>query len=427
MRPLRSAISKLINNKMAQNTAWMGVAFGGKLLLQALYFVIIARVLGPERFGNLSGLLAYLNILTPFAGWGTGNLIVMYVSRNPEVFRKYWGNALITILISGGLLVIVSLIISNWLFSIQDYLFFTLLFSITHLLIIPSVDAAGHAFQAFEKLNTTAALFLLNGFMKLVAAIGFVLFPFDMSLNTLAIYYLLANLLTSLVSLTLVTRRIGYPEIKLSFLVKHFVEGFYFALGVSSKSIYTDMDKTLLLRLDTAVNTGIYTAAYRIISFTIVPLQAITSAGYARFFRAGTSGIKSTLSLSFRIIPMTGLYGVVVGIILYIVAPFFPIILGPEFNASIDALRWLCVVPFIQSFHYLIAVAVTGAGHQRGRSAIQVTVGVINILLNIWLIPMYSWKGAAIATIASEATLTFCLFIYAFFLARRETQHHPST
>jgi O-antigen/teichoic acid export membrane protein len=418
MRPLRSAISKLINNKMAQNTAWMGVAFGGKLLLQALYFVIIARVLGPERFGNLSGLLAYLNILTPFAGWGTGNLIVMYVSRNPEVFRKYWGNALTTILISGGLLVIVSLIISNWLFSIQDYLFFTLLFSITHLLIIPSVDAAGHAFQAFEKLNTTAALFLLNGFMKLVAAIGFVLFPFDMSLNTLAIYYLLANLLTSLVSLTLVTRRIGYPEINLGFMVKHFVEGFYFALGVSSKSIYTDMDKTLLLRLDTAVNTGIYTAAYRIISFTIVPIQSVATAAYSRFFKEGARGISTSLAFSYRIMPITGLYGIFAGTILYFSAPYFPYILGAEFNSSIDALRWLCVVPFIQSFHYLIAVAITGAGLQRGRSKIQVIVGLVNMLLNVWLIPLYSWQGAAIATIVSETALTVILFLYALYKAR---------
>jgi O-antigen/teichoic acid export membrane protein len=420
MRPLRSAISKLMNNNLAQNTAWMGVAFGGKLLLQALYFVIIARVLGPERFGNLSGLLAYLNILTPFAGWGTGNLIVMYVSRNPEVFRKYWGNALITILVSGGFLVIVSLIISNWLFSIQDYLFFTLLFSITHLLIIPSVDAAGHVFQAFEKLNTTAALFLLNGFMKLVAAIGFVLFPLDMSLNTLAIYYLFANLLTSLVSLTLVTRRIGYPEINLGFMFKHFMEGFYFALGVSSKSIYTDMDKTLLLRLDTAANTGIYTAAYRIIAIAVVPIQSIATAAYARFFKEGASGIKASLRFSYRIMPYTSMYGILVGAILYFSAPIFPYILGPEFSESIIALRWLCVVPFIQSFHYLIAVAITGAGLQRGRSTIQVIIGLVNVILNLYLIPLFSWKGAAIATIASEAALTFVLFLYALYIAERQ-------
>jgi O-antigen/teichoic acid export membrane protein len=51
---------------------------------------------------------------------------------------------------------------------------------------------------------------------------------------------------------------------------------------------------------------------------------------------------------------------------------------------------------------FLVSDALTGAGFQGMRSGIQVCSAVCNVGLNFWLIPLYSWQGAAIATLVAE-------------------------
>jgi O-antigen/teichoic acid export membrane protein len=85
-------------------------------------------------------------------------------------------------------------------------------------------------------------------------------------------------------------------------------------------------------------------------------------------------------------------------------------LLGEEYGPSIAAIRWLAIVPFLQSLHYFAANTLTGAGYQGLRSAVQIGVAVVNVLLNLLWIPVYSWKGAAWATLTCEALLTIALW-----------------
>ena len=47
----------------------------------------------------------------------------------------------------------------------------------------------------------------------------------------------------------------------------------------------------------------------------------------------------------------------------------------------------------------------TGADFQGFRSCIQVVVALLNVCLNLWLIPGYSWRGAAWASLVSDGLL----------------------
>ena len=60
--------------------------------------------------------------------------------------------------------------------------------------------------------------------------------------------------------------------------------------------------------------------------------------------------------------------------------------------------------------HFFAADTLTGANYQSVRTTAQVSVAVINGLLNFWLIPNYGWHGAIWATVASEFLLTVFLW-----------------
>jgi O-antigen/teichoic acid export membrane protein len=64
--------------------------------------------------------------------------------------------------------------------------------------------------------------------------------------------------------------------------------------------------------------------------------------------------------------------------------------------------------------NYLPADILTGAGLQKLRSIIQLNMAVFNAVINFWLIPLYSWKGAAWASLFSDGFLALILWSLAF-------------
>jgi O-antigen/teichoic acid export membrane protein len=96
-----------------------------------------------------------------------------------------------------------------------------------------------------------------------------------------------------------------------------------------------------------------------------------------------------------------------------------PFILGAQYAATAEALRWLCPLPILKSLHYFLSDILTSAGHQAVRTAIQAGVALFNVLINLWMIPAHSWRGAAISSIASDALLACSVGAAVFILLRR--------
>ena len=49
--------------------------YGVRIIVQAAYFVMIARALGPREYGAFVGATALIAIARPFAGLGSGYLL----------------------------------------------------------------------------------------------------------------------------------------------------------------------------------------------------------------------------------------------------------------------------------------------------------------------------------------------------------------
>jgi O-antigen/teichoic acid export membrane protein len=96
-----------------------------------------------------------------------------------------------------------------------------------------------------------------------------------------------------------------------------------------------------------------------------------------------------------------------------------PYILGAEYSRTVEALRWLSVLPFLKVLHYFFSNVLTGAGHQGLRTFVQLVVAVFNVAINLWIIPLYSWRGAAWSSIASDALLALGVGASVFVLCRR--------
>jgi len=225
-----------------------------------------------------------------------------------------------------------------------------------------------------------------------------------------------------------VTLALGRPRLDRALVRDNLRRGAWFALAQSSANIYTDIDKTLLARLGTLPAAGIYAVAYRATAFAFVPVTGLLAATYARFFRHGAEGIRGSRRLARELMPFACLYGAAAGIGLYAIAPALPHLFGRGFAETTGVLRWLAPLPLIQAVFYLGGDALTGAGYQRSRTALQAVAAVLNIGLCLWLIPAHSWRGAAWATLGSLGFLAAAMWAAVFVISTRRADRanaHP--
>jgi O-antigen/teichoic acid export membrane protein len=416
---LRIITKRYIGSALARNTLWMLVGQGLRLVIQSLYFVVIARSLGVSGYGAFVGVVALVAIVSPIADLGSGCLLVKNVSRDKSLFPAYLGMALVTTGAASSALFLVVLALSHFALPLGIPLTLVLLVAGSDLLGLNVVTICGLAFQALDRLNWTATIGVLLSASRLAVALILVAMYRHPSPLEWSYAYFCSTMVVAVASVLLVSAKLGAPHLRWRSVKGEAREGLYFAAGLSAQTIYNNLDKAMLARMGTLEATGIYGAAYRLIDVSFVPVASLAAASFSSFFRAGTEGISAIFSYAKPLLLRALGYSFLASVVLLTCAGAVPFILGAEYAHAVEALRWLSVLPILKALHYFFTNALTGAGYQALRARIQAGVAVFNVLINLWLIPAYSWRGAAWSSIASDGLLVCGSGLAAFVLSRR--------
>jgi O-antigen/teichoic acid export membrane protein len=376
--------------------------------------VIIARCLGPKEYGGFIAVAAMASMISPFVGIGTGSLLVKNVSREPGLFAECWGNCLAATAASGIALDVLTILLASAFLPKHITLLAIALICTADMVLVRFLDMAVWAFQAFERLSVNAHLNVLISFLRLIGVIVLALWVRHPTVLAWSVVYFGASLGSSIAAIVWVTASLGKPTLNLRRLASEWSEGSYFAVSTAAATIYNDIDKTMVARLSTLEATGIYGAAYRLIDVAFIPIRALLNAAYPRFFRSGAKSWRSAFGYGRQLFQTTWPYALLVSIGLAIGAPVVPKILGPAYANVTEALRWLSPLPLLKTFQFFIADSLTGAGYQRRRTIAQVSVAVFNVLINLWAIPLYGWRGAAWTSLLSDGLLALVLWLTAY-------------
>jgi len=412
-------VQLLHKSTLAHNTGWMLLGQGFKLVIQALYFTVIARSLGAQNYGAFVGVVGLVGILFPFGSLGSGYLLIKNVARDRNQFRKYWGAALFTTFLSGSILFGVVVLLSRFVLPVSIPIRLVMLVAASDLFGMSITGICGQAFQAFESLKWTASINVLLSTSRLAAAVVLVALHHSPSALQWANFYFGSTCIVAVVALLLVIVKLGAPMFRFSRTPGEAREGLFFSLTQSAQTIYNDIDKAMLARLGTLEATGIYGAAYRLIDVSFAPVWSLLAAAYPNFFRVGRGGIAATFRYAKPLILRALAYAILVCIVVLAGARIVPYVLGGEYRSTEEALRWLAILPALKVVHFFLSDALSGAGHQVLRTFIHVGVAVFNVLINLWIIPAYSWRGAAWSSIASDALLACVMVAVVLVLSRR--------
>jgi O-antigen/teichoic acid export membrane protein len=389
-----------------------------RVLVQAVYFVVLARVLGATSYGAFAAAVAVSALVSPFSSLGTNTLMVKNVARDSSVVAREWLRAVLFTTLGGSAIAIGLGLLSKFLIPHELPVGAFIMIVTADLIGLRLIEVSAGAWQALGNSKPLAVLPTMTNILRLAVAGGMAYFSTTASLSLWASLYLLATLPFGLVVVAVGFRKFGYSSDRLGFSPAEFREGMLYSVALSSQNAYNDIDKTMLAKIESSSSAGVYSAAYRIIDMAYVPVRTVAAAAYPHFFREGEAGLRSVIKFTRKICPIVLALGATGAVAVALLAPYAPLILGDEYAAAVDIIRLLSPLVILRAVSFLAADALTGSGNQGFRTLSQIGIALVNIGLNFILIPDFGITGAVISTLFCEMLLGLMLWgrIVLFFL-----------
>jgi O-antigen/teichoic acid export membrane protein len=394
----------LPRSSLAQNAGWLLLGQGLGYGLRLVYFVVIARLLGVLQYGIVVGAFALVNLVAEHSRLGTGTVLLRYVSPEPKRFGAYWANTLAVTLIMSGILVALLRVVAPH--AIDPASAGIIVLTAVGSCVFEQVTiSATQAFQAVQEMRLAAIFNQMTAMFRTFAAVGMLAVLHHATARQWVLASAFASALVTVVAVTTVTVRLGWPRFAPHLVWKHAGEGAEYAFASSTTNAYNDLDKTMLSHYGMSAANGIYGMAYRIIEMGTAPLISIQLAAQPRLFQLAASGRDDPIILGRRLLRHGLMASGATTLCMFAFAPLIPLLAGRGFSEGISALRWLCLIPVFRSVHLTTGTVLTAIGLQRYRSLTQIIAVVLNFGLNLWLIPSHGWRGAAWASLATDGML----------------------
>lgn len=387
------------------------------LAMSLATFVVLVRALGPADYGRYSAIISLFTIVGPFAVGGAGQLAAKRVALGASPDTVWPLTAGMVHFIGLGAAVVGTGIGALLLPAVP---LLTLLgLAVAELVLFRLGPCAVLMCNGLRRpdvgaLLATTILAARLGALAVFYALG------SSNLSHWVALHIASGLVAVVVIHLLAKRTFNISGTLARPSLPEYRENLPFALALAPNNILNNADKTLLTALGHPAEGGLYAAGYRVAAMAYMPIMAVIRATYADFFRRGAEGMASAIRIAARLTLVTGAIGVVAGIAMVIVAPGLVLVFGDDFRESVLIVQVMAGLPLLKGLEHPAANALTGSDHQYLRVSLLVAVAVLNVGLNLVLIPPYGWEGAAAATYASEILFIAGLWGTLLHLRRQE-------
>jgi O-antigen/teichoic acid export membrane protein len=390
---------RIVRNSVV--TVFGQIIGGGLIFLVAL---LSARYLDPERFGVFSFCFAAVAVVHMFAG-GFTNILVREIARDLSRLEGILGAAI-------PLMTLVSVLAWLLTFVCVSLSSLTAETSTTIYILATSFPVSFHSAvyaavcRAHEEMTYNALGLILQRLVLLSSVLITILL--DLGLVGVAVSYLVAYVFQWLYYSVLVSRR--YCQYRPCFdfrLWRHLtLEGIPLVLGMMMQRIASYIDIFILTMLSTASSVGLYSAAYRLLEMLSLIPTTISQPLFPALSRLAAESNEEAYSLYLKALKFLIIIGLPLGIWLFVTAPqLMTLLFSPDYSQAGSTLRILgimLVFVFVNSLYLYLFSAIR---EQRLFTIIISIVVVLNIILDVLLIPVLDFFGAALATLGSEIVL----------------------
>ncbi len=407
--------------KVLINIYWL---FLDKILSIGVAFFIsvwVARYLGPTNLGTLKYINAFVFLFSPLATLGMNNVVVRELVEHPEAKHEIIGTAFFLRVIC-GILTTMMVILVTFIAPPADanvQLFIAISSSVFLFKVFGVIDDwfQSQLESKYPVLSRNIILAVLS-----IAKIGliqyhaplilFILLPvIEAALYSLliVIFYGQRNNFHTILSWRLNTERAKYI----------FRESLPLLFTGIAVSLYLMADQVMLGQMVGNKAVGIYSVAVGLSEMWYMIPVIFSSSLYPTVIRLKQA---DKYQYDKRLQQYYDLMALMAYVIIACVLPLAHSVINSLYGSSYDAAvpilyvhLWTCLFTFIGIAQ---STWLTSEGLQKQNFIATALGAVLNVLLNLLLIPRFEGMGSAIATLISYASASY--FFYLFFAETRE-------
>ena len=401
----------VVHKTIFKNTIWLSVAEIISSILLFFFTVFVAKYLGAEKYGQLAFALSIATLFAVLVDFGLGILTIREVARDKALANKYLSSiftlrVLLSVvflilmffvgLLSGKGSLVVCLVVLTSLYMVFNHL----------------MQACNAIFRAFERMKYEAIGKCIFSLILFGGGLAIIWKEFD--LIFFGWVYAIAMLIAMLYSLLVVRKY--FTKIRFSFDIgfwKYLIkESWPFALSLIFISVYYFMDTVMLGFMGQDREVGWYNAGYKIVFFVLLFSNVLASVIFpviSKLYKESLDRLKIFLTNFSKLMV---LFAVPLGIGGVLLGPrILNLIFGEEYMGGALAFQ---ILLWSASIIY-ISIVYGNSLQACDRQRIYVKgVGIgalVNVILNLILIPLYSLNGAAVATVLAELAVLVYMYI----------------
>lgn len=398
-----------IRQTIFKNTFWLALSSGVSRLFTFFLFIYVARILGATEYGKFTFALAFVLLFGVFSDLGLFRITIRELSQDKEKEKEYSNLLSLKLLLILGTLIAVFI---GSFFITSDSTIQKVIWILAFYITLGNFTQIIYGFlQARQKMEYEAWAKILEAVLHV--SFGFlVIFNFP-SVENLAYGYLISVLVFLTFFLTFFHFKFYRLHFSWNTLIwrKYLKMSWPLAFAAFFSAIYSQIDTVMMGSSGQITQTGWYNAAYRIVAVTIIPATVISTSFFPvlnKAFKETKEKFQEIWNYHIEIMISLSIPLMIGGIVL---APkIIEYIFDPTFSPSILAFKILILMAgitiiYVPFYHSLIV------SNQQKKIFLVVLLGaIINVILNLILIPRFSLYGAASTTVVTWLLILFLTF-----------------
>lgn len=386
--------------KVLGNVGWLSGEKVLNLFVGLFVGVWVARYLGPEQFGLLSYLTAFVMLFNPLAELGLGDIVVRNLAEDSSHRDSILGTAFLLLFLSGILAMVLCIGVALFLPDTQNL---WLLLILSSALVLQSFNTIDFWFRSQVLAKPVA--FMRSICIILVAAMNIGIIITHAPLSAF-VWIRSLNLMLVAIGLYVVYQNIEKTIAKWHFDLNQarilLRDSWPFILSGFAGVIYLRIDQVMLTNMVGEQENGMYATAVRLVELwyfipmaiyasvlpTIIEARKVSEV----VFYARLQKLYNAMSfLSYMIaIPMT------------LLAPWvITILFGKDYNGAVPIVIIMVWSLLFTNLGVARSAFLVSENLIKTHTFTVVLGAITNVFLNIWLLPRYGGVGAAIASLVA--------------------------